>query len=469
MHIKPKLFFLSILFSFCFFEAFSSLDSTSKFNTTIGRIVCIGNNITKEKIVLRELSFKAEQLVDSNHLQSLLDSSRQNLLNTSLFISVQLNYIMHENVADVFIIVKERWYIFPLPIFEVVDRNFNVWWRNKDYSRINYGGYLVWNNFRGRAETFTVNLKWGYTRRLGLSYSIPFISKNQKDGLGFGFAYAQNREIAYTTFDNEQVYYKNENKYVRKEYSGNITYRYRADLYKSHFVDAGFRNIEVSDTVLKLNPEFFSERKTNQRYFNFRYLFKVEHRDLVSYPMKGYYFETDIGKTGFAMLGDPVNIYSAGAVFKYYTPVSQKINFAFSIKGRLSGNADQPYFYNRALGFGRDFVRGYEYYVVDGQKYFLLKTNFKIPLLTDKSFHAGFIPLEKFATIPFAFYLNAFGDAAYVKDRYFAKYNPLANSLMTGYGIGIDFVTYYDIVIRVDYSLNKRNEKGFFLHFSAPI
>lgn len=127
----------------------------------------------------------------------------------------------------------------------------------------------------------------------------------------------------------------------------------------------------------------------------------------------------------------------------------------------------------RALGFGRDYVRGYEYYVVDGQHFALFKTNLKFKLLSGKEVHAGFIPLEKFSTIPFSFYLNAYADAAYVEDTQFSNIafttNRLPNSWLYGYGAGIDFVTYYDIVIRLDYSFNKFGESGLFLHFAAPI
>jgi hypothetical protein len=37
--------------------------------------------------------------------------------------------------------VNERWYTFPVPIFELSDRNFNEWWQNynHDFRRVNYG------------------------------------------------------------------------------------------------------------------------------------------------------------------------------------------------------------------------------------------------------------------------------------------------------------------------------------------
>ena len=43
-----------------------------------------------------------------------------------------------------------------------------------------------------------------------------------------------------------------------------------------------------------------------------------------------------------------------------------------------------------------------------------------------------------------------------------------SNEFLYGYGLGLDFVTYYDIVFRVEFSANKFGETGLFLHFNAP-
>jgi len=40
---------------------------------------------------------------------------------------------------------------------------------------------------------------------------------------------------------------------------------------------------------------------------------------------------------------------------------------------------------------------------------------------------------------------------------------------MIGFGAGIDFVTYYDKVLRVEYSINRMGEKGLFIHFMTSI
>ncbi len=59
-------------------------------------------------------------------------------------------------------------------------------------------------------------------------------------------------------------------------------------------------------------------------------------------------------------------------------------------------------------------------------------------------------------------------DAGYVvNNRSFS--GELPNSLLLSGGVGLDLVTYYDIVTRFELSMNKMGEHGFFIHFIAPI
>lgn len=440
----------------------------------IGTITVIGNKITKEHIILRELALKTGDTVSVSDFDARRIRSEENIYNTSLFNSAKLTYLtLPDGTTSIYVILKERWYIFPLPVFEVVDRNFNVWWRTKDFSRIVYGGVLSWNNFRGRNETVALAVRLGYIQQLSFSYTIPYINKNQKSGLSFGFSYSRNHQTAYMTVNDDVTYYKDTSDYARQAYSGAIEYVYRKGLYNKHYLSAGYVNVSVQDTVLRLNPEYLPGGKSETSYFSLRYLYKKDQRDYVYYPLRGYTYSLELVKNGMPFLEDDVNYLYLTAELKKFWQLNRRFYFGASFRGKISDEHFQPYYNTRALGFGRDYVRGYEYYVVDGQHFGLFKTNLKFELFPKKEIHAGFIPLEKFATIPFSFYLNVYGDAAYVEDTQFSNVrnsqNQLPNSWLYGYGIGLDFVSYYDIVIRLDYSFNKFGESGLFLHFAAPI
>jgi len=123
----------------------------------------------------------------------------------------------------------------------------------------------------------------------------------------------------------------------------------------------------------------------------------------------------------------------------------------------------------RGLGYGNDYVRSYEYYVVSGQSFALLKTNLKFELVPTKVKKFNFIPAKKFNKLYYSIYLNLLGDAAYVFDKHAMPDNKLSNTALMGTGLGLDFVTYYDKVFRFEYSINKMGECGFFIHFVSPI
>jgi outer membrane protein assembly factor BamA len=480
--VRLLFYFLLFIFSFsnCLAgtEYFFSLkdDSTvvsNQFVTTdsgkvfINSITIIGNKKTKRDIILRELTFQEGDSVFQSGLAAEVQRSKENLLNTSLFNFVEVFY--KQDVQEILVIVSERWYIWPLPIFELVDRNFNEWVKKKDFSRVNYGLYLSIYNFRGRNETLSLSFRGGYTQKYALQYTIPYIDRSKKTGISFQVSYSQNHEMAYDTYHDTLRYYKDESENVHKEFFTSIQFNFRKKLYNTSSIKLEYDDVQISDSVVSLNPEYFNDQKSRQKYFGLSYIFKRDHRDLVSYPLRGTYFDFEAVKRGFDILDDDVVQLYVASSFRYHAELTKNIFIASGIKGKFSGRSRQPYNVTRALGYGRDYVRGYEYYVTDGQNFLLLKNNLKFRLLPTFVKKFSFIPSEKFSTIPFSFYLNLFYDIAYVRDRQFADNNTLPNEWLPGYGVGIDFSSYYDIVIRVEYSINKFAEDGFYFHFTLSI
>jgi outer membrane protein assembly factor BamA len=470
-------FSLSFLFfSNCFAEEnlFFRDDSISIDNNitdttwlVIKSISVIGNKKTRTEIILRELTLQEGDSIPESRMPAEVQRSKENLLNTSLFNFVEIFY--KSDVKEIAVIVSERWYIWPVPIFELVDRNLNEWLLKKDFSRINYGFSLVMYNFRGRNETLSLAFRNGYTRKYSLQYNIPYINKSKQQGVTFQFSYATNHEIAYNTFQNKLQYFRNDDENVLEEYYAGVQLNFRKALYSTSSFKIEYDRIRVSDSIPVLNPEYFNSGSAKQQYVGLAYFFREDHRDLVAYPLHGTYFDFEAVKRGLGFYGDDVNQLYLSSSFHWYGELSKNIFFATGVKGKISGRANQPYDVARALGYGREYVRGYEYYVVNGQNFFLLKNNLKFRLLPPFVKKFNFIPSEKFSTIPFAFYLNLFYDVGYVRDRQFSKYNSLTNTWLPGYGVGIDFSSYYDIIIRVEYSINKFAEDGIFFHFTLSI
>ena len=68
--------------------------------------------------------------------------------------------------------------------------------------------------------------------------------------------------------------------------------------------------------------------------------------------------------------------------------------------------------------------------------------------------------------MPLKVYLALNSDWGYVSDPFFKDSNPLANRLLIGGGLGLDFVLYFDKIIRIEYNFNHLGENGLFLHFN---
>ena len=476
----PFRFFVSLLF---FFFAASLCSQTEeridsqrpseqlKPQYKIEHITVSGNKRTKERIILRELNFKVGDSITLNELEYSKIRSQQNLINTSLFIFVTITSLHNDSAltVSVHIDIKERWYTWPSPIFEVQDRNFNSWWSTKDLFRINYGMFLTFENVRGRNESAAIKFRRGYSEQYGVAYKIPYINKKQSIGLNFAYNFYRNNEIAYSTRDNQLLFFRNYRDYVRNEQEARIGISYRDGLYVRHAFDVLYKSSNICDTIKKLNASYFLPNQSTISYFSLQYIFKRDYRDTRIYPLKGYIFELNAIKDGLNLLKDETvdNLLIAAAIRNYWK-VCPRTYMATGLKLRYLSNSAPVYYFNRALGFS-DFVRGYEYYVIDGQSFAMFKTNIKYQIVKPRVLQVPIKHFEKFKHIPYALYLTAYGDGAYVQDKFYYQGNPLSNSWLIGCGLGLDLVTYYDYVFRVELSMNKMQQKGIFLHFTAPI
>lgn len=437
----------------------------------ISSIQIVGNKITKDKIITRELEYALGDTILSSDFLALTEQSRKNILNTSLFNFTSIEYaFLDEKRIFIIINVIERWYTLPLPIFEIEDNNFNTWWRDKDLSRINYGFHLTRNNFRGRKEDLKITAQFGFTERIRIRYDIPYISKNQKGGLGFKFSYNRRDEITYNSFDNERLQFKSESADALKNYSAGVNYRYRNAIFNTHSIGLEFDQNEVLDSVRILNPNFLGNNRTRNSYFSLIYTFVHDKRDSRSYPLEGDYFRLFAKKSGLGLRSNRVDITNFDFQYKKFWSLGKRFYLASSLRTEFALNDNQPYVLRNGIGYSSSYhIRGYEYYVIDGQNIVLNRNQVRYQIVKPRSADIKFIGYDKLTKFHYAFYLGLFTDFAFVDASSNYPQNNLANQWLYGTGIGLDFVSYYDVVIRTEYSFNKLGESGIFLHFVAPI
>ncbi|MGB0881669.1 MAG: BamA/TamA family outer membrane protein [Vicingaceae bacterium] len=428
----------------------------------------IGNKTTKERIILREIPVDVNDTIAKENLNETLGWIKSNLINTFLFnfVTVEPVYFDDNNIS-IFITVEERWYWWPIPIFEIQETNFNTWWLGKDFEKVNYGLAFSKENFRGRKEKLSFLLQGGYTEKAGVGYSIPYINKKQTNGLNVNFSYSRNREISYEISKNLRDYYRSDKTYVQKEIKSTIGYELRPKLYTKHNFNLDYTDVSVADSVVFFNENYLLDSKNRMQFFSLKYSFKRDRRNVKNYPTIGSYFDFKLKKHGLGLTSSLNSLYLTSHLKKFWE-LSNRLYFASSIKTKVTIK-DSPYYLLNGFAFGNDLVRGYELYVVNGEHFGLSKMQLRYALLKNKVFNVSAIKFEKFNKIPLAIYLGSYFDAGYADLKNEARQNNLSNSLLYGGGVSLDFVSYYDMVLRVEYSINRENEKGLFLHFIAPI
>ena len=296
-------------------------DSTAKL--AIHKIIIKGNKITKNYLILREIQFKAGDSIIIGTINEAFQQARQQVYNTTLFHEVDLTFDMISAYdINVIVTVKERWYLFPIPQFQVVDRSLNEWLVNYrgDLSRVNYGLKFEHKNISGRRDPLALSVINGYTQNISFSYSQPYSNRALTQGFGIGGGFLRTREIAYkTSYDNKILFYKNDD-FVRKDLYFNLSLRLQKGILSRHLLNLSFANLTVADSVISTayNPHYFNEAVTTNNLIDLSYSYQYTNVNNVAYPLKGTTAYVGFTKRGIGLTGG-TNLFAIdGAYNKFW-------------------------------------------------------------------------------------------------------------------------------------------------------
>jgi outer membrane protein assembly factor BamA len=442
-------------------------DSSAKLY--IKNIVVKGNKRTKEYIILREIQFqKGDSLVISTINQQ-LEQARQQVYNTTLFSEVKFETVILSAFDMIVIVdVKERWYIYPVPQFKPVDRNFNEWIKtyNASLKRVNYGLKFVHYNLTGRRDQLRIFLLTGFSRDFSFSYNAPYSNSKLTEGFVVSAGYSQKKEIPYKTdFNNNLLFFTSDS--LRSSSVGSSLYvsagySMRKGFFNKHNFNAAFSRSTISDSILlpKNNPNYFNNNKTSANIFEVSYSYQHANVNNVLYATKGKTSFLAISKRGLGFTGG-INALTVEAGLNKYYDLGKKWYSSIQLNGKIRLPLYQAYINQRGLGYGDSYLRGLEYLVIDGVGTALIKSTLKYKIAEFK------IPLpfkiKSLPYIPFTIFAKTYADLGYAfnKKEFVSNLN---NKLLYTGGFGVDILTFYDVNLRLEYSFNQLNQKGLFLH-----
>jgi outer membrane protein assembly factor BamA len=432
---------------------------------TISSINISGNKRTKTSVILREMSVKSGDLVCVDTLEVLLHLNYQRLYNLNIFTDIQVNSnSVDSQQLEINVVLKEQWFLIPQADVQLADRNINVWWNehNGDFSRINLGLYLQHKNLTGRLDKLSISSHLGYTQQLSATYFRPYIDRQQKHGIGFGIGYSRSRELAFATAGNKLLFTRHNNDFLYQYFFANASWYYRAAYHTRHIVSAGYNTYLVGDTIVLLNSDYFRNSSTRLSYLELAYRYEYNGVDNWNYPRRGLKIVGSVASR-WGMEGMKYQAL-AGVELGLFSQLKNRWYGSFVFRGRTTFTEQQPYFLQAALGYKSNYVRGYEYYVIEANHFAIGRLSLKYEALRRQFHH---LPFRYLPELPFWVYPKIFVDAGYAANNKPMMNNSLANTFLYSIGFGVDIITAYDLKLRIEFAYNHLGENGLYLHANS--
>jgi outer membrane protein assembly factor BamA len=440
-------------------------------NIQVKDIIVEGLTRTKLNVVLMELNFKTGDSINLINLSSILEQNEKRLLSTRLFSQCDINIKYWDEVNEqvVFIIkVRELLQILPGVIFELADRNFNVWWKEMEasLSRVNYGIRVDHQSLTGNKDRTKLILQTGYTNKFEIEYLYPYLFNTW--GLGLNVFYSTNKEIGYISQNNKVLFKKfDDERVLLKRFRAGLQASTRFNAFSNQYIKLEYHHNKVNDSVSEdLNPNYFPNKDNFIKYAKLQYTYEYNKTIFPNYPEGGYAYKIEGQKDGLGF-GNYNNLSLTGEIEKHIR-LKQKLILSGKIKARYSFTKDQlPYSNNTALGYGADVIRGYELYVMDGQSFAWAKASTKYKILSNSVDLGRTMFIKPLRIMPIQIFLKAINEYAYAYEKTYVETNTLNNRMLVGYGAGIDLILYNGFFISVEYNINQLSERGFYFKFNS--
>ncbi|MFA7289680.1 MAG: POTRA domain-containing protein [Melioribacteraceae bacterium] len=411
---------------------FSCVNAQSE-KTVIDSIKILGNDITEDFIILRELSFNLGDAIDAKEL----DFNKDRIFSLGLFTNVDLKIEKNDYYNRLIITVEEGWYIYPIPF---ISRG------NQKTNHYSYGVNLEIKNFRGRNEFLKAIFSIGYDPFFAIYYDNPSLIYEKGLGVKCGISYlnSTNKNIKAEQFYGKGFDFKN--------YGGNLTIYKRLDQFNTIELKSSFYYIEYPRDI---NNQITASRNSVDRILGVGIGYEHDSRDLIQFPKRGYYLYTDFVHKGFGINDINYNVINVDSrnYFHFSNFFIGKIRNYF----RLTSNT-VPFFDFSYLGFS-EIIRGRKDEQREGNNLIKTSAEIALPLVNEWNFRIK-LPLipESLTSGRVAVFISLFADAG---DVFNNNQKIMISDFSTGYGLGFTFLFMPYNTIRLEYSLGQKNKGEF--------
>lgn len=449
----------------------------------VSRINLIGNRLTRPWVIERELTFEAGDSLRLDSIYEILTQNQRNIHNLNLFQTVQVLPVRKLDTLEIQILLKERSPLGGQPIFAIEERNsYDIVgaFTSGDFHRLVYGGFGVARNLTGRGELVDLTLQWGFSRRVRLRFVRPNLWPRFNLDLRVGASYIQQPEIMVGTTRGQVQWIEVSSAPLQRSVKAFAGLNKRLGLYKNLYTELSFTHYLLDDSLYNFTLEgvphrYLTGNQGLERFIELLVMAEWDRRDWRSFPMDGFQLRL-MGRAAGGP-GATTQFAKLGATWAHHIPLTNRFNLAYGLQSLYTFGRDIPFFEKSQVGILRyEFpgisteLRGYEPYTIDGTFLNLAKTELKYAILPYQNFYWQWIPIESFRNLAFGCYLSAFVDLGYASDQSINNHDTyLKEKLLHGYGVGLNLIGIYDMLLRVECTRNHLGQSGIYLHGTLSI
>ncbi len=387
----------------------------------IERIELIGNEKTRDYVILRELHFDAG---DSLTLKEIFLAQKR-ILNTFLFNRVIFDLVGDMRTGYVLMItVTERWYFFPLPILYLNDRS---------WSKVSYGAKLLYYNFLGRNILLNWTAAFGYDPQFKFAYRDLWFGGDLKLLTNFQVfkSSIKSKTLLYERAEDERV---GIDWLIGKRFG-----YYFYLLFQFGYMELKHPQINLSDNNKDILP-------------NFAVSVQYDNRDLKEYPHRGINASVWWRRVKYK---SPINYTRYGADLRAYIPVTTYTTLA--LRGSLNmSDGLIPLYEHTFLGY-EERIRGQFHQKHEGENLIIGGIEYRFPIVTIRYFDMEELALpgfeEYYRNLKFGISAGLFYDygAIWDQDETLSK-----RHYLYGFGAGLHFHLPYIEIFRLEIGFDKK-------------
>jgi len=403
-------------------------------------VIVAGNEKTKSYVILDEMLMKPGSPVTADAIEY----DRNRIYSLGLFTSVEIFYDSLGATRFIYIDVKERWYIIPVPI---------LGFRDGDPKKPFYGGGLLHSNFRGRNQKLYGAVILGFDPALSLSFVDPLFDRenNLSVGTSLSTGTVKNRSTIESALTGD---------FDERHFDINLSVGKRFTLFESAGITFGIHNVRVAS--YRIGRTASTDGQDLYLYCAASYIF--DSRNLREYATQGSMVSMSVTKNG---LGEADLNYSRIKVdARKYLPLSAD----FSLAGRIHGSGVSgtviPTYAREYFGTG-ERIRGYYNTVREGENLAGGTIELRYALFFPRTFVFSAVPIPpEFAVWRFGVSLALFADTGIA---WFRSERLRLNDFSTGYGGGVHFLLPYGFILRTEYALNDLGHGQFIIDLRTSL